>query len=108
MVLWKGISMTFLYSLIEKDKELLKALFAVFDEAVRKKGKRLNSLQFARPTEKGWSFFIGKTIQWESLEDVMHQTVKRHPHCHRARVAEAISHMINLSDQELHALRMLL
>lgn len=97
-----------LHVILRKDKALFQDLFHVIDDSIGRKGKSVSQLRFARPTKKGWSFFRKKSTPWELLEDITHQTVKRHPHCHRAKIAETLSRLINLSDKELSALRLLL
>jgi len=102
------MSMRFLKSLMKKDKALVQDLLYSFDELLQRRDKRKSHVRFARPTQHGWSFFMGKNISWNLLDDIMHQTVKKHPHCHRARIADALSHISNLSDKEFYELRMLL
>lgn len=100
--------MRLLKTLIEKDKQLLQELFQSIDDAVQQKEKSLSRLRFARPTKNGWSFFKKKHVSWDLLDTITQQTVKRHSHCHKAQVADVLSHLVNLSDKEFSSLRLLL
>ncbi len=100
--------MKILKALIKKDKTLLQDLFASIDEVTKKKGNSLPRVKFAIPTKNGWYFLKRKSIAWDMLEDIMHQTEKIHTHCRRAEVAETLSRLINLSEKELLLLRMAL
>lgn len=97
--------MKILKALLKKDKHLLQELFKSLDEVVHAKGKSTLYIRYARPTKNGWSFLKKKQIPWNLLEDITHQTIRKHPHCHRAVVADTLSRLVNLSEKELLSLR---
>lgn len=95
-----------LQKLITTDKSLLQELFSALDISIQAKGKKLSQLRFAQPTEKGWIFFKDQYAAWDILDDIVHQTEKKHIHCHRAIIVDALSRLVNLSDQQISTLRM--
>jgi len=95
--------MKILKKLIKKDKELLKELFHSIDNSFGR--QRITHFRYARPTKSGWSFFRNKQISWNLLEDITHRAAKKHIHCHRAVIADALSRLVNLSEKEFFQIR---
>lgn len=74
-------------------------------QAVKKRGRRLSWLHFARPTATGWSFFRKKSVPWEVIQEVHQQVQNLHKACcSQSRVTDTFSEIINLSETRLKML----
>lgn len=91
--------------LLQNDTDLIKVFFTVLDEHLRKRDKKLSHLRFAKQTTYGWSFFRKKSFDWEVLEEIARETARKHKHCSFSKVAESISHLINISQKNLSSFK---
>lgn len=84
--------MTMAQSLIE---ELRKDWIRIASSVVRKRGKRLEDLRFAKRTTHGYAFFLAKKPHWDILHEITQELAKLYPHFDYALVAETSSELAN-------------
>ena len=77
-------------------------VYTIAQKAVKKRGRRLSWLHFARPTATGWSFFKKRNIPWEVIQEVHQQVQRLHKTCcSQTSVTDTFSQLINLPGRDL-------
>lgn len=77
-------------------KELLhKEWLRIAQSVVKKRGRRLSDLCFAKRTSVGYAFFLTKKVEWEMLHEITVKVSQLFPHLEFSAVAETCSEMFN-------------
>ena len=98
----------FLYS-YSQHKNLLKDIVLTMEEKLRKKGKKLSWLSYAKRTQtRGYAFFRRKMIRQKTLEDILEAVYKKHPESGKNFIADMLSELINLKEKDVLHLESLL
>lgn len=74
---------------------LKKDWMKIAESVVKKRGRRLEDLAFAKRTTQGYAFFIAKKVPWEILHEISEELAALYPHLDYAVVAEASSEIAN-------------
>lgn len=84
-------------------KMLYKDWQRIAESVVKKRGRKLDDLRFAKRTTHGYAFFLTKKVNWDLLHEITREVAHLFPHVEFALVAEACSELFNSEDQELLA-----
>lgn len=88
--------------MLQHHSHVIKDLLRVTEEAVRKRGRRLSWLRFAkRRTPQGYAFFLQKDIPWDVIHEIVSQVYKLHPQYAYATVADIASEFFTMDEDEL-------
>ena len=93
------------FSHLEEHKEILRDVLILAEEAVRKRGRRLSHLRFAKRTHNGYAFFKRKRISWDILDEIAQSTCRLHPQYTLGKITDLISEMVNFAEKDLLSLR---
>lgn len=80
-------------------KELLhKEWLRIAQSIVKKRGRKLSDLCFAKRTTHGYAFFLTKKVEWDMLHEITTEVARLFPHIEFATVAETCSELFNTED----------
>lgn len=98
-------SMFEMHSLISsQDKHLVSDLLRIAREKVKRRGRRLSDLRFAKRTINGYAFFeVGHEV-WDMLHDIVMDTYLQYRHYSFAFITELCSEIVNMDEEELSSL----
>lgn len=90
--------------LAHEHESLIIDLLSIAHEAVRKRGRRLDWLRFAKRTLTGYAFFKNTDDQWETLTEIVKEAKVLHPHYEFAVVVDIASELFNQEEEDLNTL----
>ena len=73
----------------------------IAQSVVKKRGRKLEDLRFAKRTSHGYAFFLTKKIEWDILHEIASEVAKVFPHLDYAYVAETCSEFLNTDGEEV-------
>lgn len=90
--------------LTAEHKKVIADVLDVARERVRRRGRRLSDLRFAKRTIHGYAFFeVGHEL-WEILHEIAQEVFSRNPHYDFAFVVELCSEIVNTDEEALSSL----
>lgn len=98
-------SMCKMHSLISSQhKALVSDVLNTARERVKRRGRHLSDLRFAKRTTNGYAFFeVGHDV-WDMLHDIVMEVYQRHSHYDFAFIVEVCSEVVNTDEKDLLSL----
>lgn len=78
--------------------ELRSEWLRVAQSVVRKRGRQLSDLRFAKRTKHGYAFFVNRDTPWDLLHEITQAVAALYPDYDYALVAESCSELVNTED----------
>ena len=73
----------------------------IAQSVVKKRGRKLEDLRFAKRTTHGYAFFLTKKIDWDVLHEIAAEVANVFPHLDYAYVADVCSEFLNSDEEEI-------
>ncbi|HEX7042876.1 MAG TPA: hypothetical protein VF189_06505 [Patescibacteria group bacterium] len=87
---------------MSKHSRLIADLLWIAKEAVRKRGRRLSWLTFAkRRAPKGYAFALGKDAPWDVLHEIAQKAAMHNPAYAFSQVVDIASELFNQNEEEM-------
>lgn len=104
-ITWYCCSMMKMQSLIsEKHRNLISDVLSLAQQKVKRQGKQLSDLRFAKRTKYGYAFFEKTHDMWDVLHETAKEALRKHPEYELAFVVEICSELVNMDESEISSL----
>lgn len=92
----------------DQHTHIKKDLLHIAKEMVRKRGRRLSDLRFAKRTPLGYAFFREVVGEWNLLHEIVEEAAMKFPQYEFAVVVDIASELFNQDAEDLEDLQMAL
>jgi len=87
-------------------RNIISDILAIARKKVKRRGRNLSDLRFAKRTTKGYAFFEVTHEVWDMLSEIVKEVLSKHPKYELAFVVELCSEVVNMDENEIRSLEL--